>query len=268
MIQTLASPENQHIKLAASLRQKKHREATGLFAVEGVRFALEAADSDWQIQFAIASEAAVAAGPGRDLAERLDRKGCAVYIVSPALYAKVSETETPQGITLVLRQQLKTLDIIEQGSAAGVWVVLDSLQDPGNVGTLVRTADAAGAAGVILAGACADIYAGKTARATMGSLFHLPVIKASADDCRDFFRYWQLPVYVAGAEAATSYTEADLSGAFAVVFGNEGAGVGAEFRSQAAGALRIPLLGRAESLNVASAAAVILFEAARQRMLR
>ena len=268
MIQLLTSPDNQYVKLAASLRQKKYRDETGLFSVEGVRFAKEAVESGWKLQFALVSESAVASAAITELAHKLDMTGCPIFAVPAALYGKIGETDSPQGISLIVRQHCQTLAGINLSDANIPWIVLDSLQDPGNIGTMIRTADAAGAAGVILAGNCADVYAGKTARATMGSLFHLPVIKASVAECLNFFSRGNLPAYVAGAEAATDYTAVNLSGAFAVVFGNEGSGVGAEFRGQLTFAMRIPLLGRAESLNVASAAAVILFEAARQRQLR
>lgn len=267
MIRQLTSPDNPVVKLAASLRQKKYRDTTGCFAVEGVRFAREAIDSGWEMQAALVSETAVSTTAIADLMDRLSGRGCQVFSVPAALYGKISETATPQGISLIVHQRCQSLAKVELPESRTPWMVLDSLQDPGNVGTMIRTADAAGAAGVILAGDCADVYAGKTARATMGSLFHLPVIKASFAECMDVFSRWKLPAYVAGAEAATDYTDVNLSGAFAIVFGNEGAGVGAEFRQELTAALRIPLQGRAESLNVASAAAVILFEAARQRQL-
>ena len=265
MIIPIASPDNQFVKLAASLRHKKHRDATGLFAVEGIRLAGEAVASDWELQFALVSEPEGSGKANLDLITRLEEQSCAVYSISEALYKKVGDTQTPQGILLVVRQKPKNLSTISASNISAPWIVLDSLQDPGNVGTIIRTADAAGAAGVILTGDCADVYAGKTARATMGSLFHLPVIKASSAECLAFCERSFLPLYVAGAEADMDYTTADLSSAFAVVLGNEGAGVGPDFRSSAATALCIPIPGQAESLNVAAAAAIIMFEAVRQR---
>lgn len=268
MIRTLASPDNQYIKLAASLRQKKYRDETGLFIVEGIRFAEEAIDSGWDIQFVMVSDAVVSEECVSRLTGDLLQNDCPVFTIPELLYKRISETDTPQGISLVVRQDTKVLSDLLPMNIQAPWLVLDRLQDPGNVGNMIRTADAAGAAGVILSGNCADVYAGKAARATMGSLFHLPVIKTTIKECLNFFAKWNLPAYVAGAEAATDYTSADLSGAFAIVLGNEGAGVGPEFRNHVNNALRIPLLGRAESLNVASAAAVILYEAVRQRNLR
>ena len=268
MIRSIASPENQFIKMASSLRQKKNRDETGLFSVEGVRLVREAIASEYTAKFALVSEKETRTQAVAQLVSRLEELGCPVYIATEALFAKISDTETPQGILLVLEQKKQDLLNFAHVEKNAPWIVLDSLQDPGNVGTIIRTADAAGAAGVILAGNCADVYAGKTVRATMGSLFHLPVVKSSVEECLDFCARNYLPLYVAGAEAATDYTTADLSKAFALVMGNEGAGVGTHFRLPASLTLRIPILGRAESLNVASASAVLLFEAARQRQQR
>jgi len=267
MIRQIVSQDNQYIKLTASLRQKKYREETGLFVVEGTRFVQEALESSWILEYAVVSEAHEGNERIRGLATNLEKRGCQVLSVPPALYKKISDTEAPQGILAVMQQSRETLEAVAVTANKALWVILDSLQDPGNVGTIIRTADAAGAAGVLLAGECADLYAGKTAGATMGSLFHLPVIKASAPQCLEFCRRLGLSLYVAGAEAKHAYTDVNLTIPCAVVLGNEGAGVGDDFRSQARLHLKIPISGRAESLNVASAAAVILFEAVRQRGL-
>ena len=267
MIRQIVSQDNQYIKLTASLRQKKYREETGLFVVEGARFVQEALESSWILEYAVVSEAHEGNERIRELATSFESRGCPILSVSSALYKKISDTETPQGILAVVRQQRESLEAVATMANKTLWLILDSLQDPGNVGTIIRTADAAGAAGVILAGECADLYAGKTTRATMGSLFHLPVIKASAPQCLEFCHRLGLSLYVAGAEAKDAYTVVDLTTPCAVVLGNEGAGVGDDFRRQAQLHLKIPIAGRAESLNVASAAAVILFEAVRQRGL-
>jgi TrmH family RNA methyltransferase len=264
-MRTVVSPDNEFVKLASALRQKKRRDETGLFVVEGLRFVQEAVTAAWRVDFAV-----VAAESYQEdlriqlLAEELIRRGCSVLSVPESLYRKISDTQNPQGILAVVRQQENfPPDSMTTGSS--LWVILDSLQDPGNVGTIIRTADAAGAAGVILTPECADLYGGKTTRATMGSLFHLPVIRMSVAECLSFCDQFHLALYVAGAEAAKVHAETDLSAPCAIVFGNEGAGVGAEFRKRAAATIKIPILGRAESLNVASAAAIILFEAARQK---
>ena len=265
MMRTVVSPDNEFVKLASALRQKKRRDETGLFVVEGLRFVREAVVAAWSVDFAVVAEDSYKEDLRiRLLTDDLIQQGNSVLSVSESLYRKISDTQSPQGILAVVRQrQHFSPDSMPTGSP--LWVILDSLQDPGNVGTIIRTADAAGAAGVILTPECADLYGGKTTRATMGSMFHLPVLRMPTAECLSFCDRHQLALYVAGAEAAKVYAETDLSAPCAIVFGNEGAGVGAEFRQRASANIKIPILGRAESLNVASAAAVILFEAARQK---
>jgi RNA methyltransferase, TrmH family len=265
VIRQILSPSNQYIKLTASLQQKKYRDETGLFFVEGNRLVREAIDSSWPMEFALISETESIDAPTQRVLEALTAKDCPVMTVPESLYRKISDTESPQGLLAVLRQQAASLEEVAVNEKSSLWVILDAIQDPGNVGTIIRTADAAGATGVLLAADCADIYAGKTLRATMGSLFHIPVVKASRSECLSFCEKRFLNLYIAGAEAAADYTEVDFTLPSAVVFGNEGAGVSEFFRLQAVSAIRIPIKGSAESLNVASAAAVILFEAARQQ---
>lgn len=266
--QLISSAENPRIKLAAALRQKKYRDDSGLFLVEGIHLVEEAIIAGWKIEQMFICCDHFATAQLAELKVRLLPFEEKVLDVSAPVFKKIAETDSPQGILAIVRQQNQELGTKRPEnilSKRTFWVVLDAVQDPGNVGTIVRTADAAGASGVILAPGCADLYAGKTVRASMGSLFHLPVCKATVEQCLDYFAAENVSLYVADANSAVNYNELNMTAACAVVFGNEGAGVGEEFRQHAAAAIRIPIIGKAESLNVASAAAVILFEAARQR---
>lgn len=265
MIRSVICSDNQYVKLASSLQLKKFRDEKGLFSVEGVHIVQEALAACWPVEFVLIDEEKAADPELVKLLSLLDRQGVAILSLPDKMFKRVAETKTPQGILAVIRQQPQKLNECAPTGRAPVWLILDAVQDPGNVGTLVRTADAAGASGVMLAPGCADIYSGKTIRASMGSLFHLPVIKATVAECLAFCRQHQLRLMVADGTAESNYADENLSGPCAVVLGNEGAGVGAEFKEHANASLRIPILGLAESLNVASAAAVILFEAARQR---
>jgi TrmH family RNA methyltransferase len=268
MIQQISSLDNARVKLAAALRQKKQRDKTGLFLIEGIHLVEEALAAKWEIEHVFACQEHFSAEQFADLTNRFRSFDEKLSVVSAAVFKKMAETESPQGILAVVRQRQQELRSATFGngqSGRSVWVVLDAVQDPGNVGTIVRSADAAGATGVILTPGCADLYAGKTVRASMGSIFHIPIYMASAQQCLAYFSAKNIPLYVADANSAVNYNEFDLTAACAVVLGNEGAGVGEAFRQHAAATIRIPILGQAESLNVASAAAVILFEAARQR---
>lgn len=261
----IVSPDNHYVKLAASLRQKKYREENTLFVVEGLRFVKEALASAWTLEYVMVDDDKAENDKILELLVSIAERDCPILSVPSKLYQKISDTENPQGILAVIQQKAQSLEELPIGGTTSLWVILDSLQDPGNVGTIIRAADAAGAAGVILTPDCADLYAGKTTRATMGSLFHIPVVRASVEQCLDFCAQRGLTLYAAGAEAAVSYSDVTLTEPCAVIFGNEGAGVRQEFKRHAKLNIKIPILGQAESLNVASAAAVILFEAARQR---
>ncbi len=266
--QLICSADNTRIKLAAALRQKKYRDESGLFLIEGIHLVETALAANWNIECLFVCQEQLATAQFSSLLDRYAEKGKKVLLVSAPIFKKMAETESPQGIIAIVQQS--KLDLLtdtgaltQQGSP--FWVILDAVQDPGNVGTIIRTADAAGATGVVLTPGCADLYAGKTVRASMGSLFHLPIYKSSVKLCLEHFSGKNIPLFVADANSATNYNEFDLTATCAVVFGNEGAGVSEAFRQHAASAIRIPIIGKAESLNVASAAAVILFEAARQR---
>lgn len=268
MIQQISSLDNALVKSSAALRQKKYRDDCGMFLIEGIHLVEEAIAADWLIEHLFLCREHFAADQLAELMNRLMSFGEKVIVVSAAVFNKMAETESPQGVLAVVRQQCRELSSAvpeNDRPQAPFWVVLDSVQDPGNAGTIVRTADAAGATGVILTPGCADLYSGKTVRASMGSLFHLPIYKASQQQCLAYFSVQRVPIYVADAKSAVNYTEVDLTDASAVVFGNEGSGVSEVFRKHAAAAIKIPIIGKAESLNVASSAAVILFEAARQR---
>ncbi len=267
MTEIIASPHNQLVKTVASLRQKKYRDELGLFTVEGVRLAEEIVAAGWPLESCIFTAAAEADPRAAKLLGVLMPKECRLVQVSDQIYAKISDTQEPQGVMLVAPQRPVSFADILSRSAKPLIAVLDGIQDPGNAGTIIRTADAAGCNGVVMLKGCVDLYAGKTVRATMGSLFHLPVVAGMTSD--DFLRHLAstaIPLIAADLAGATVYSAARLSGPAAIVFGNEGAGVGAELLAAAAERVVVPIYGKAESLNVATAAAVILYEAARQRL--
>ena len=266
----ITSEANAKIKLAARLQQRKQRAKMGLFVAEGVRLAEMAAASNWQISFALVSEHAVQQPRVRKILARLKEKQVPVGCVSEALYAKASGTEHPQGLLLVLVRKTLTLDALgREAGARPCYVVLDGVQDPGNLGTILRTADAAGMSGVILLKGCTDAFSPKVVRAAMGSLFYLPLVAEVSRE--DFFRFAgveRLRLYATALDAAAEpHFAADYTGATGIVFGNEGNGVSRELLDESK-KIYIPMFGRAESLNVAVSSAVVLYEVVRQRHMR
>lgn len=266
------SASNKKIKLMESLRLRKHREREGLFRIEGVRLAEMAAESDWDLRFGFYTAELVAKERGRQLLEKL-QLSCPLYEISAALGKKVAATDTPQGIFLVAEQRkadlAELLRRVPQEAGKGeqpLFVVLDGVQDPGNAGTIIRTADAVGATAVILTKGSVDAFGDKTVRATMGSLFHLPVVTdAGADEVASFAEQSGCQLLATALdEQAKPHFAVDFGRSSMIVFGNEGKGV-SEALLRAATKVYIPMYGRAESLNVGVSSAVVLYEAVRQR---
>jgi TrmH family RNA methyltransferase len=178
--------------------------------------------------------------------------------------AVCSQVETPQGIVAIADRPQASLPELVRDPAA-LLIIADRIQDPGNLGTIIRIADAAGATGVVAVAGTVDPFNPKAVRATMGSLFHLAIVEAAADDALAALLEYEVRILVADQHGAVDFLDADYRRPFAVVLGNEGHGASARWTEHAAATVRIPLYGRAESLNVAVAAALLLYEARRKR---
>ncbi len=266
MTELITSPQNQLVKTAAALRQKKYRDELGLFAVEGVRLAEELVAAGWPAEICLFTAAAAQNKRAARIIDSLAGARCRLAQVPDALYAKITDTQEPQGLMLIAPARQPAVAAVTAGPRPPLIAVLDGISDPGNAGAVIRTADAVGCSGVVLLKGCVDLYAGKTVRATMGSLFHLPVVAGITDEkLAAVLAAAAIPLVATAADGATDYTAADFSGPVAIVFGSEARGVGDRLLARAAARIAIPIYGRAESLNVATAAAVILYEAARQR---
>ncbi|MBR5731184.1 MAG: RNA methyltransferase [Firmicutes bacterium] len=252
------------IREAASLSEKKYRDALGFFLLEGPNIVSEALRLKKGVK-------CVFARAGSDDPETLgivslaEAGGIPVYEVGPELMRKIAGTRTPQSIAAEAELPAQTRESFAVGTAGGNVLVLDRLQDPGNVGTLIRTAEAMGFAGVIAVKGTADPWQPKAVRSAAGSVLRLPVITAgSAEEALDFLERLGKKVFTAAAEGRLALWDADLAENAAIVIGNEGAGASEAFR-RAAELLSIPMAGQTESLNAAAAGAVIMYESMRQK---
>ena len=253
MITALSNPK---VKEVAALEKKAAlRKEKGLFVVEGRRFAAE-----------IPPERAVQAYAVPDFAESPEGSGlCARLhpeLVSPEVMEKMSDTRSPQGILVLVRMQPSRLSDLK----AGPLLILENVQDPGNLGTLFRTAEAAGAGGLILSEDCADPYSPKVLRATMGAIFRVPFLISG--DLKETVRQLKaegMSICAAHLKGEDLYEGAALPKKAAFLLGNEGNGLSDEISSLADRLIRIPMEGQTESLNVAVAGALLLYEAKRQR---
>jgi TrmH family RNA methyltransferase len=258
--QEITSIHNPKIKLWSQLLTKRGREAQGKFILEGVHLIREALQANIEIEVMLFS---LEKGYPSELPE-LNDLVCEVIGVSDAVLAKCSDTQTPQGVLAVA---LKPMYLKEQlwEQAEGLVVVIDGLQDPGNLGTIIRSADAVGATGIVLGRGTVDLYNPKTIRSTMGSLFHLPILEYELHELLPLAREKGIQLVSTSLQAEQSCYELDLTKATWFIVGNEGSGVSAELQPYVSQQTIIPMLGKAESLNVAMAATVLLFEAGRQR---
>ncbi|MCM1055039.1 MAG: RNA methyltransferase [Bacteroides sp.] len=253
----IESRKNQTVvKSRGLLAEKKLREKEGLIAAEGAKLCAEALDSGLTAEYALVSQEAEKKFP--ELVERL-RESCPLYTVTDEIYFHISGQKSPQGIFLALKplDKSKNLDrILEKDKI----IILDRIQDSGNLGTIIRTAEAFGMEGAVLSGGCADPFSPKALRASMGSSFRLPVL-VSADIVTDvgMLKARGFKIYAAMLdESAQKLRDVDFSGRRALVVGNEGHGVSGELAAVCE-KLYIPIKG-AESLNAAAAAAVICYE--------
>ena len=254
--------QNPVVKAAAELKQKKYRTQNGLYLAEGLRTAEEAVAYK-----AVETLFYVATDDERTmrLLENAAAQNIKLVCVSENVMKKIADTETPQGIIAVCKmRQPKLENLLASGK---MLLVLDRVGDPGNIGTMLRTADAAGIGGLVLLKGCADIYAPKTVRSSMGSLFHIPVLSGVSE--QEFVSAAKKAGYdllVTCLDGADNLYKADLSGRIAFVMGNEAGGVSESLLEKADKRVYIPMAGRTESLNVAMAAGIVMFEALRRRV--
>ncbi len=260
-ITSLANPK---IKELLDIKRGKSRVKHTSFIIEGHHLIEMALGADTPVIEGFFTEDFSRKKEGQKILEQLSRHMSRIYEVTDQILRKISETETPQGIIAVAASRPLRLDELPMKENPLI-VVSDGIQDPGNLGTIIRTADAAGAdAVIILTGTC-DVYMQKTVRATAGSLFNIPIAHAAVEEFLEWLRSHNIKLAVTASDAKNSFFEVDLDKPIAFVFGNEAHGVQEDLKRAADMVLRIPIYGKAESLNVAVSASVCLYEALRQR---
>lgn len=260
----ITSIKNPLVKRIRSLvSDRDQREQERKLVVEGIRMIEEVLAAGVPIDVLL-YDPDVSAHPRAAAALAASRRRDVRLVqASSHVVAACSQVETPQGLVAVVAKPAVALAQVA-GRPDQLTVVADRIQDPGNLGTMIRIADAAGATGVIVTRGSVDPTNPKAVRATMGSLFHLPVVEAAAEDAIATLRAHRVRILIADQHGAIEYTAASYRRPVALVLGNEGEGVDAPWREVAEAAVRIPLYGRAESLNVAVAAGLLLYEANRQ----
>lgn len=251
----IESKNNNLFKEIKKLKEKKHRIKSNKYLIEGLRFVEEAIKSKVSIDSIIFTESFKEKNP--DLFLKIN-ENIKLIQMNEALLKQLCSTENPQGIVGVINMQNKEL------KSGELVVLVDKVQDPGNMGTIIRTAHAAGAAGIVMTKGTVDIYNDKTLRSTMGSIFYIPIVE---DDSLDFVKSLKKEGYklvVSSLQGKNNFFEENLQEKVMIAVGNEGNGVSDEVYDIADIKVKIPMPGEAESLNVAVATSIMIYEKIRQ----
>ena len=259
----ISSPANERIKAAVRLRDRDERDRTGLTIVDGVREIDRALDAETIVETAFVCEALLSPN-GRAVVERLRAGGRDIVTTSETAFRKVAFGDRSDGVVAIVRQPQHALADLTLPVEPLV-VVVEAVEKPGNLGAIFRSADGAGADAVIAANPATDVFNPNTVRASIGTVFSVPVAAATSEQTQRFLDERGIRVIAARPDVTLEYTDADLAGPLAILLGSEATGLSDTWSGSNAITVRIPMAGIADSLNVSIAAAVLLYEARRQR---
>ena len=253
------------MKLVRVLHDKKTRNKEKKIILEGIRALESAVNSSIDFNFILYSKKLVNTPRGAKLLKKIDKLGVEHTMISNDNLLQIAQTETSQGVIAIAEQKEYVLSQIDLENKFCFLVLLDSVQDPGNVGTIIRTAEAAGANGVILSKGCVDVYNSKTIRSSMGAIFNIPVVKTqNLKDTVDFLKKKGVRIFATDVKAKEQHFNVRYSGKSAILLGNEAQGLKSDIISKADEKIKIPIMGKSESINVATAASVVIYERVRQ----
>ncbi|HVI30809.1 MAG TPA: RNA methyltransferase [Phenylobacterium sp.] len=256
----ISSLQNPTVKAVRALHMRKERDDTGLFVAEGLKNVIEGVDTGHAPRILMHGPDAAAHPMMRKAVQATQAAGGEVIEVTHDILAKVSRRENPQAVVGVFPQVFRPLVEVEAGPAQCV-VALHRVRDPGNLGTIVRTADAAGCGGVILVGECCDPYSVEAVRATMGSVFAVPLTRASEDEFAAWRTGWTGSVVGTLLSASASHAEATYRKPALILMGNEQQGLTPDMAALPDLNVKIPMRGRADSLNLSVATGIMIYAA-------
>jgi RNA methyltransferase, TrmH family len=257
----ITSLTNDSVKLIKSLEQRKARKETGLFVAEGASILITAEEHGIYPQtLVVRAGAAQEASVVRTLVERALTRGAEVLEVTPAILEKLAAKENPQTVLGVFRQRWAEAPEPRAVAAGSTWLALEEIRDPGNLGTIIRTADAVGAAGVVLVGTCCDAWSRECVRATMGSIFAVPLVRMEAQAFHALLTAWPGDTVGTHLSAKDDFRKVAYAAPTLLVMGGEGPGLSDASAGACRRLVKIPMAGRLDSLNLAVATALALYQ--------
>ena len=263
----ISSLQNPRIKQVVKLRDRPEREKTGQFLIEGYREILRASDAGQPFDTLFICPSLFLGSNESSLIARIAQSGAQVWTCSEAVFRKISYRDRPDGLLGQGPQRHLTLKELEGHLTKDnpFLVVAEAIEKPGNLGTILRSSDAVGLDGLIVCDRCTDIHNPNVVRASVGTLFTVPVVEAKGEETLEWLRSKKILIAAATPSATAEFTEVDLSGPLAIAVGTEQLGLSERWMKQADIQVRIPMCGVADSLNVAMATTLLLYEALRQR---
>lgn len=260
----ITSRQNARVKQTAKLRQRRQRDRQGRFLIDGLREIERALDAGVEPLEAFVCQPLCDSEAAERLAERLEQSTADVATVTPEVYEKLCFGDRHDGIVVAAATPTRTLESFRL-PARPLVVVVEGLEKPGNVGAVIRTADGAGVDGVMVADPLADLWNPNTIRASLGAIFSLNLCVADSSAIRDWLRGYAVPIVAARPDATLAYDQFDFRPGGAIALGSEADGLSDLWQGDGVTAISLPMRGIADSLNVSATAAVLLYEAARQR---
>lgn len=266
----LTSMQNDRVKQLVKLRDRRARDETGLFLIEGYRELSRAVDAGVAVEaLYICPELFLGAHEG-GLIERALQLGGQLFVCSAQVFQKISYRDRPDGLIAVAAQHHRTLVDLESSlkrkkASPPFLIVAEAIEKPGNLGTILRSSDAVGLDGVVVCDRCTDIYNPNVVRASVGTLFTVPVVESGSEEALQWLKEQGIAVVAATPSAEKEYTQVDMTGPVAIAVGTEQLGLSPVWMENADIQVRIPMLGIADSLNVATATTLLLYEVVRQR---
>lgn len=264
----ISSLQNPRVKQVLALRDRRDRDKTGFFIIEGYRELLRALEGGWRIDTLFYCPSLFLGSNENALIQRIAAQGAKNLECTPPVFQKLSYRDRPDGLVAIAPKKeegFAEFTAAMSGKQNPFFVVAEAIEKPGNLGTILRSSDAVGLDGLIVCDRCTDIYNPNVVRASVGTLFTVPVVEAKGEETLQWLKQQGISILAATPSAEKEFTQVDLRGPLAIAVGTEQLGLSERWMKNADLQVRIPMHGVADSLNVAMATTLLLYEALRQR---